>query len=324
MTTHFRKKARQLCLRRRILIAAVGLLMMFALAGCTKTGRLDEGNSKLTISLIDIPKEFSMLEENIQDNFEIRLILKSISNERLYHITLDQQNDFRQEVSLHPGTYQVYSLVTNQSANTMASVSADAESVTLSSDKLSTLHIFINNQEAFTEHWMAVQPLPEMLLADPYDGLIQVNRRIFDLHAEDSSALLAQFDLHNDKNQPVAAYKKIEVSDSTAGVTLTLQNQTDSPLDWRSCRVVGILVTKNNVVFPQGVTLGMATSNVCHDETGLYGAPDKFTGSLLYGWALDHTYAVYNDPDTGDRITLGLRLSDSSIQSIRYELALFE
>jgi len=300
------------------------MFLILALAGCTKTGKLNEGNCKCSISFVDIPKELSLLEENVQSNFAIRLTLKNISNEKIYHITLNKDNDFSKEISLHPGIYQVYSLSTSEAYNTQLSVAADAESIELKEDDPAVLRIYVDNPDEFTAHWMAVQPMPEILLADKFDGLIQVNRRIFNLRDTDSSELISQFDLNYDKDRSVPAYKKIEVKDSEAGVTLIMQNQTDDACDWRSCTVVGILVTKNNVVFPQGVTLGMAPSAVCHDKTGLYGVPDAFSGSLLYGWQLDETYAIYNDPESGDKITFDLGSGDSSIRSIRYELAQYE
>lgn len=310
--------------RIRPLCLAFGMFLVLALAGCTKTGKLNEGNCKCSISFVDIPRELTLLEENVQSNFAIRLTLKNISNEKLYYITLNKDNDFSKEISLHPGIYQVYSLYTSEAYNTQLSVTTDAESIELKEDAPAILRVYVDNPDEFTAHWMAVQPMPEMLLADKFDGLIQVNRRIFNLRDTDSSELISQFDLNYDKDRSVPAYKKIEVKDSEAGVTLIMQNQTDNARDWRSCTVVGILVTKNNVVFPQGVTLGMAPSAVCHDKTGLYGAPDTFSGSLLYGLQLDETYAIYNDPESGDRITIDLGSGDSSIRSIRYELAQYE
>ena len=90
---------------KRLLCLAFGIFFVLALAGCTKTGRLNEGNCKCNISFVDIPKELSLLEENIQNNFAIRLTLKNISNEKLYHITLNEDNDFLMEISLHPGIF---------------------------------------------------------------------------------------------------------------------------------------------------------------------------------------------------------------------------
>ncbi|MDE6014780.1 MAG: hypothetical protein K2H41_03610 [Acetatifactor sp.] len=310
-------------LRKRLLpLLLGGLFLTLALAGCGKTGKLDEGDCKCTISFVDIPRELSMLEDNVKKNFSIQLTLKNITNEKQYHITLDQDNSFKKEISLHPGVYSIYTLYASQSSNTGISMAADVQSVELSADKPSEIHVFVDNAEEFTQHWMSVQPMPEMILADKFDGHIQINRQIVDLRADNASELISQLDVTYENQVP--AYGKIEVSDGQMGVRLTLQNQSDSPADWHSCKLIGIYVFKNNVVFPQGVTLGMSPETVCHNTEGLYGEPDKFSRSLLYGWGFDDTYAIYKDEKTGDKITVNLGSGNSSIQSIQYDLAQFD
>mgnify|MGYP001076183643 CR=1 FL=1 len=313
-------------MHKRLLPLLMGsLFLSLALAGCGKTGKLDEGDCKCTVSFVDIPKELSMLEENVQKNFSISLTLKNIINEKLYHITLNHDNSFQQEISLNPGVYEVYKPYASQSGNTGITMAADVESVELTADKPSEIHVFVENTDEFTKHWMSVQPMPEMILAEKFDGQIQINRKIVDLRADNASDLIAQLNItfESQPNQ-VPAYGKIEVSDGQMGVRLTLQNQSDAPADWHSCKLIGIYVFKNNVVFPKGVTLGMSPDTVCHNSDGLYGEPDAFTRSLLYGWGFDNTHAIYKDAATGDKITVNLGSDNSSIQSIRYELAQFE
>lgn len=308
--------------RRTLSVLLAGLALSLSLTGCGKTGKLDEGNCKCVISFTDIPKELSMLEENVRENFAIHITLKNIVNEKQYHIQLKPDNDFRQEISLHPGVYQVCSVSASQASNTGISVAADAESLELTEDGLATLHIYVDNAEEFTLHWMSVQPMPEMLLADKFDGLIQINRQVIDLRAESPAQLISQLDVSYDS--PVASYQKVTLTDSEMGVSITLQNQGAETADWRDCKLVGVYVFKNNVVFPQGVTLGMAPDNVCNGSDGLYGEPDEFTGSLLYGWGFDDTQAIYQDPESGDKLTINLGPDNSSIRSIRYEPELFE
>lgn len=310
-------------LRKRLLPLLLGsLVLTLALTGCGKDGKLDEGDCKCTISFVDIPRELSMLEENVQKNFSVNLTLKNITNEKLYHITLDQDNSFKKEISLHPGVYSVYTPYASQSGNTGISMAANVQSVELSADKTAEIQVFVDNSEEFTQHWMSVQPMPEMILADKFDGHIQINRKIVDLRADNASELISQLNVTYDNQVP--AYGKIEVSDGEMGVRLTLQNQSDTAADWHSCKLIGIYVFKNNVVFPQGVTLGMSPETVCHNADGLYGEPDSFTGSLLYGWGFDDTRAIYRDAKTGDKITVNLGPGNSSIRSIQYDLAQFE
>lgn len=299
----------------------LSVLALSTLTGCSKEGKLDEGECKCVVSFVDIPKELNMLEENLQENFAVSVTLKNISNEKLYRIVLNEDNEFKKEISLNPGVYQVYGVHASNSNNIGLTLVADKESVTLAADMPVAIRVEVEDTEAFTQHWMSVQPMPEMILAEKFDGIIQLNRKVFNLRT-DSSAIISELNLSREGQ--VAAYDKIEVSDTDMGITLTLQNQTDTPVDWRSCTVVGIHVYKNNVVFPQGVTLGMAPQAVCNAEDGHYGEPDSFTGSLLYGMGFDDTSAIYHDPKSGDKLTINLGSGDSSIRSIRYELALFE
>ncbi|MCM1570071.1 MAG: hypothetical protein NC081_11600 [Roseburia sp.] len=302
---------------RRTFLWLFWALFLSGLTGCGKTGSIKEGDCKCTVTFVNIPKEFSMLEENVKDNFAIHLTLRNITNEKLYQVTLNQENDFEQELFLHPGTYQVYTLYASDSGYSGIEVAADAESVELSSDRNAFLSVTVDNTDEFTKHWMSVQPVPEILLADKYSGLIQINRQVTDIRD-----ILSQLDLEYEGQ--VSGYKKLELIDGELGVAVTLLNTTENPAEWKDCEVIGIRVFKNHVVFPEGVTLGMAVNKVCHRTEGVYGEPDAFTGSLLYGWSLDSTTAVYRDPVSGNRITLELAANGSAISSITYELAQFE
>lgn len=305
--------------RRHLLSVLLGgLILALTMGGCgSKTGKLDEGDCKCTIVFSDIPKVVSMLEENVQNNFSIGVTLKNIATEKLYYITLNRENDFRQEISVNSGVYDVYSVHAGHAAYTDISVIADVESVRLSPDTSSEIHIYVNNEEEFTQHWMSVQPMPEMLLAEKFDGLIQINRQIVDLKAENIADLAAQ--LNPEEVKPVGAHDTLKVTDTQLGVQLTLINTSDQAAEWQNCQLLELYVYKNNVVFPQGVTLGMAPSTVCHKTDGLYGEPDAFTGSLLYGWGFDDTSVAYTDEETGDTLTLNLSTSGSYIASIRYK-----
>lgn len=303
-------------------ILLLNLFLVISLTGCTKTGKLDEGDCKCTISFVDIPKELSMLEDNIRNNLSVNLTLRNISNDKQYHITLDEDNAFEKQISLNPGVYQVYTPYVNQALYTGITMKADVEDVKLTTDAPAVIHVYVDNPEELTSHWMSIQPMPEMLLAEKFDGLIQINRQIIDLRADNSSSLFSQLDITYDNNVP--SYGKVELTDTSMGITIALQNESGEPANWQSCRLTGIYVYRNNAVFPQGVTLGMAPEKVCHLTDGLYGEPDSMSGSLLYGWEMDDTYVIYHDDTSGDKITLTLDASGETIRGIRYDLAQFE
>lgn len=297
------------------------LMMCALLGGCVKKGRLDEGECKCTVSFLNLPKEFTMLEENVRENFAIHVTLRNITTETHYQIELTEDKDFTQELSLHPGVYQVYAVYTNQAANTGMVIDTKEDSITLSPDIHNQLHVYLVNSEEFTQQWMAIQPMPEIRLANKFDGIIQLNRKLINLRTE-SAALIQELGVTSD--EPVKAYEKIELTNEDLGITITLQNQTDEETDYTNCKVIGINVKKNTVVFPLGVTLGMAPGKICHTETGIYGEPDSFSGSLLYGMGLENTKAIYNDPHSGDRLTIQCSADGRVIHSIQYDLERFE
>ena len=183
--------------------------------------------------------------------------------------------------------------------------------MTLSPETPSTISIRVDNPEEFTEHWMSIQPMPEMLLADTFCGQVQIDRRIVAIEE-----ILPYLNLTYTKQVTVG--EKLTLTDEPRGVTVYLQNRGTETTDWKSCTVYGIHVTKNNVVFPKGVTLGMSAQKVCHTKDGLFGEPDSLTGTLLFGWGMGEVNAIYKDPVSGDRIQLDLGSDGSSIQSITY------
>lgn len=312
-----RQKISNYMCKRLLPTILISLFLLIPLTGCAKTGKLDEGECKCTISFVDIPKELSMLEDNIRENISVNLTLKNISTEKLYHITLDEQNAFGKQISLNPGVYQVFTPNFSQSLYTGISMAADVEDVKLTPDTPAVIHVYVDNPEELTRHWMSIQPMPEMLLAEKFDGIIQINRQIVDLKADNVSSLFSQLNITYENTVP--SYGKVELTDDSMGISLTLQNQSGERAQWQSCKLIGIYVFKNNVVFPQGVTLGMAPETVCHQTDGLYGEPDSLSGSLLYGWNMNDTYVIYNDDSSGDKITLTLDAAGETIRGIRYD-----
>lgn len=292
------------------------LILVFCLAGCGKTGKLNEGACKCTIVFTDVPKELSMLEENLQDNFRIRLELRNIANDKEYKITLNAANDFKKEISLNPGTYQIMGPYIDQASNIALKLSADKEDITLAPEVPSTISIRVDNQKEFTEHWMAIQPIPEVLLAEKFSEKIQFNRQLINI-----KDILPYLNLSYDKQ--VKAYGKASVMDTDLGITVLLQNTGSTATDWKNCKLYGIQVTKNNVVFPKGVTLGMTAKKVCHNKDGLYGEPDRLSGTLLFGWSFGKTDAIYTDPASGDKIIINLGSDGNFIHSITYQFGQF-
>jgi len=166
---------------------------------------------------------------------------------------------------------------------------------------------------------MATQPQPEILLADKFSGQIQINRKIISI-----TDIMAELELTPEAEEDVEPYEKMELTDNHYGITVTVLNNSKKDAPWEDCDVIAIRASKNTVVFPEGVTLGMAADKVLDKQSGLYGEPDACTGSLLFGWQLDDTQFLYNDLATGNKITISLSPDGTYVSAISYELACFE
>ncbi|MCR5458476.1 MAG: hypothetical protein K6F51_01120 [Acetatifactor sp.] len=291
--------------------------LLLCLAGCGKQGKLDEGDCPGVITFSNIPKEFSLLDENLQKEYQVRVTLKNLTTEKKYDVTLSQKNDFKKTVSLHPGKYSVSAYASLDSLVHLQ-VKAAEEIVTFDRGVEANVVVIPENSEEFSNYWMQTHPQAEILTADKFSRLIQVNRKIMTI-----KDIVTELDL-SDMDKVLEGSQKTTLSDNERGVSITLQNPMSTPQPLSKCNVISLSVTKNTVVFPDGVTLGLAPDKVCHRQTGLYGEPTRFEGMYLFGWGLDETKAVYLDPISGDRISIEFSADGDSVKRITYDLEVFE
>lgn len=305
--------------KKGFLLLFIFVLTLMSLTACGRKGKLDEGDCRCNIFFTDIPKEFYMLEQNLLNEFEIYITLENTINENQYDITLNQKNNYSTQISLHPGVYRVSYVSNSMSRYNGILLTARTDTVELTADTVGEIAIVVDNPDEFTKNWMATQPMPEMLLADKFSRQLQINRKVISMEN-----IMQELDLTPEINSPVSPYQKATLANDDYGITVTVLNNTDESLSWQECDVIGIHVTKNTMVFPEGVTLGMASGQVLDKTKGLYGEPDACTGSLLFGWQLDDTSFIYNDAASGDRLTVNLSPDGSYIKAITYEFACFE
>ena len=234
-------------LRMYLLICAA----LLCLAGCGNKGRLNEGDCAGVVSFKGIPKEFSLLDDNLQKEYEIHVTLKNLTTEKEYDIKLTQKNDFKKEVSLHPGKYSVKAYATLEPLVHLP-VKVTEEIVTFDRGVEANIFILPENEEAFRQYWKDSYPLAEILSADKFSGLVQVNKKVIDI-----KELVTELDL-SDMDKVLEGEQKTTLTDNERGISITLQNQMSTPQPLSKCEVLSMTVTKNTVVFPDGVTLGTA------------------------------------------------------------------
>lgn len=291
------------------------LLLLFAILlfpGCSHTGKLDEGACKGVISMAEIPNVFYVLDNDFLEQIQICVLLENPTTKTEYQIALNNANKFRQEIMLNPGIYKVKSLRAENAGNLEMKL-ISSESMTFSEDQYALLDVQVKNADELNNHWAVMQPLSGILHADPYSGMVQINRKVIPIQD-----IMPELDFSNEKN--LKAHEREEFTDAKKGIVVTLENKTDSPLFFEDCEVIEISVTKDSVVFPSGVAIGSPTDSVCHQKKGVYGEPTYFQGSALFSRKPSKTFAVYVDSASGNRITIGFDGSGDHVSSIRYEL----
>lgn len=303
--------------QKRFIPLFAACLLLLSLTACGKEGKLHEGDCILNVSFIDIPKEYNMQETNLQEHSELFVTLQNIVTEKTYHFSLNSDNDFYQKLTLNPGTYEVLEVVNTMEEFNGIEIDTNTKKLELTAKAPSELLLSIDDAEEFTSRWMDTQPMPEILLADKFSRMIQINRQVIPI-----KEIAAQLSLNYfEKLKPD---EKLTLTDEDFGITITVENTSDELRSYRDCRVLDITFTKNTVVFPEGVTLGMAPKTVFHSKDGLYGEPTSLGGTIFYGTGMQDTKAIYKDPASGDIITVKTDADGSYIIGISYEFAYAE
>jgi len=218
---------------------------------------------------------------------------------------------------MHPGTYRINSVFANGYDYTGITVTCDKESVEFRRDIETLIPITISDPESVQQFWMDSQPQPEIRVADQYSAMIQVNRKVIPIEN-----ILDE--MNADSSVPVEPYKKQVLSDTAKGLSVTVKNDTGEEQPASACKVIAVTASKSCILFPEGVSVATAPEVICNRDTGVYGEPTKFTGMMLFGWNLDTTNAIYQDAENGRRITISFSGDGSAVETITYELGIYE
>lgn len=300
----------------RLVCVFVFLCVMFG--GCTKRGRIDEGSCELHISLMENPRVFEFLTEKQQEDLAVNVELVNISTEERYTIKLSYKDDFEAVAKLNPGNYRVS--YCGHSLNNIMEFKVDSEEkeVELSNNvENAAIHLHITDLDEFMQRFLRNQTSQEILQLDKFSGQVQLEGQIINV-----ADILNYVNLSH--NNMIAAYGKVELTDTDKKVRVSLVNTTSQAAEWNQCKVTKVTFLKNNVVLGGGVRFGDPAEAVSHKNNGVYGLPDKFSGSILLGVAYDDTYAIYNDEQSGDKITICYGTGANEVREITYELAVFD
>lgn len=291
------------------------LVLLLLLPSCGKRGSLKEGKCVGYVSFKKFPKVISVMDDSVQEHFAVTVTLKNPANGKLYEVVLNRKNEYEKKLRLKPGTYTVVSVTSKEAEDLGLEVAASSDEVVFDPDDEVELYVVFPNLETFSQQWIDSRPLGEIELADKFSRQIQINRKIISV-----TDILSEINCDDLSDTIKPGDEKI-VTDEEKGVSVRLKNESSDELPLSSCKIKGIIVTKNTVIFPDNVTTDSLPSEVCHLKKGVYGEPSFFQGTALYGWGLNQTKAVYADGSNGDQIVICLSADGTLIQSIEYNLS---
>ncbi len=301
-------------MKKRQLFLAVSALM-FGLTGCGKHAL--EGDCECVVSLLEVPKELEMLDENVLEQFVINVELENIYSEKSIDVELTAENDFCEELKLQPGTYLVKYCYAGPGNLVPLKVEAKQEKLELKRDTPLSVDVMITNGAEFADWAWSSEPTREILEENAFSHKVQFEGQLIDVTQITD---YVEFTYDN----KVGGYDKAAISNGEKGVTIVVQNQSEAPAEWQDCKLVEVSFRKNNVVWGQGAFVGMEVKAAVHAREGLYGAPDDMSGTVLAGLSYDSTYVSYLEENSGDKLTLEIVPGGEYIAGIRYALEVFE
>lgn len=298
-------------------------MMLFALgmSGCSK--KVDEKSFGAVCEFYveAFPEGFDQLPQAVRDDMYISISLKNTSSKKGYIAKLTKDNGFRHALNVIPGTYHVYILTSPSEKVVMFDVEMRVDSVTVEKDKRTEVPIYISNPSNFINSLKSNEPTAEILNSDIYSRKVQYNGKIIDLN---NIREIMEFSnsYANERIKPTETFKI--PSTAKNGISLVVQNQSRTNTNVSEAKFVGVSFSMNNVIFPQGITLGTSLYDIAHAQDGILGTPDYCLGSPFVGAEFESTTLVYIDKDSGDRISFYVNPGDSYVSSITYEFAKYE
>lgn len=301
-------------MKKRLILWSV-LLYVFAMTGCAENALA--GDCKCTVTVEDMPRELMMLDENVLEQFYIRISMENIYTEEDIDVRLCAENQFQAELKLQPGTYRISDCYASSSYLVPIEVESMQEKLELTRDDPMTVDIQITNRDEFVEWAWNCEANREILQADAFSHKIQLDGQVIELEQIKD---YVEFDY----KEKVSGFAKVTLNNTKKGISMVLQNTDEDAVEWKDCKLLEIHFTKNNVIWGQGAHVGMDVSEAVHASQGLYGKPDSMSGTILAGVGYDRTYVNWSDPKSGDKLTLELSSDGDYISEIIYCLEVFE
>ena len=308
---------------KKICVYIVIICASLSLAGCQKQAAETSNNDedvKCKVYLESLPAEYELLPDNVKDDATISFRLKNLATNKKVYVTLSGEEEFKKEIYMLPGSYEIGYCSWDDKNSTSLEVEPRNSEFKLIRGETKDIPLYVTNSEEFTQTMIMNRPTEEIQEMELFTRKMQYKGKIIDLN---NIKEIYSFVYKEEKLLIPSERLEIPAND-TKGISLIVQNQTSRAQDITEATVVGVHFRNSSVVAPQGVTLGMDISEVCHSETGLWGKPTSFTGSPFIGTGLSGTTVVYIDYLTGDKLSLVINPEERHIAEIIYEFEVYE
>lgn len=302
-------------MRRKVGVLAIMLLLLSGLCACGSEGK--DGDCECVVELKNLPDEFEKLPENIRKNVEISVSIENVVTEKEVQAYLTEENDFKEVLYLNPGTYRVIYVYAFPSALAELELEASEEKFELTRDEEAEVEVAVVNADAFADWAWSMDATREIVQADVFSQTVQFEGQLIEL-----KQIVQYVEFTYDKQ--IASYDRVTIKNADKGVSITVQNQGEEPAKWTDCEILEMTFRKNNVIFGQGICLGMNVSEIVHEEEGMLGTPDEMTGTVLMGTGYADTNASYINEKSGDKLTLEIESSGDYVSAINYAFEVFE
>lgn len=289
-------------------------MLLALLVGC-KTSDENQWGASCEVYLEGLPQQYQQLPQAVREDAQITLRLRSLTGEDSYSLRLEAEDGYRQTVAMAPGSYEVSGVYLYQQRLALFQVEGSATTVQVVKDQKTQLPILVTDPQALVQALGYRQPGEEILAQAPFSRKVQYQGRVVDLGEIQQEI---PFQSWGDELLSAAEVKYVPAVGDT-GTFLVIQNQQGHSAPAKEAVVIGARFTRNDVVLPRGLGLGLSMAEVVHAETGILGTPNYCLGSPMLGTGLDNTTLVYLDPNTGDRLSLEVQAGQSYLSTITYE-----
>lgn len=295
---------------RKLKKSLLVVMMIFTtlLCGCG----FDSGKEWCEFELKDKPEEFLEICEMYDEEIRIDITLKNVDTEKNSFIILYENDNFYVREKLKPGFYEVESFYSN--CELVQGIELDDEKIVVRENEENHVGVYVTDISKMLENIEDMKNVDEITNVDKFSRKVIYKGELIDIR-----------ELLRNKctiTENVSMGERISRCDMEEDIIYEVINTSNDYREFRDCELRCITFSDKNVVFPQGVMVGMSLEKIVNKEDGLYFEPDDLQGSIWYGLIPEmNMSAVYWDKEGGDEIIIECTPDGKYVRNITYKIS---